>query len=96
MDPRHDADGSGTYSSSVSIEGEGASQPAWAVSIERGEDASTTFRDERGDPLVALAVTREEVTRLIRGLAGLPQDAATAALLDRLRTLHADFHESAG
>ena len=51
-----------TYSPSVSVEDEAADQPAWAVSIERGEDGPTTFRDERGEPLVALAVTKEELT----------------------------------
>ena len=80
----------------MSAKDEAANQLAWALSIERREEGSTTFRDERGEPLVALAVTREELTLLMTGLLGLPQDASTAALLDRLRTLHADLDESAG
>lgn len=69
--------------------------PDWAVTWERTEDGRTVFRDEQGEPRVALAVTREDLTRLERGLQGLPEDDPTAALLDRLRTLYADIDESA-
>lgn len=79
----------------MSTEGEAPDQPAWAVRVERAEDGRTLFRDEQGDPVVALAVTREELTRLESGLRAVPQDDATAALLDRLGMLHADLEESA-
>lgn len=70
--------------------------PDWAVIWERTVDGGTVFRDEQGEPLVALAVTREDLTRLERGLQALPEDEATAALLDRLRTLNADLDGPAG
>lgn len=85
----------GTHPSGVSDEGEAPDQPAWAISVEGGEDGTTVFRDERGAPLVALAVARDDLTRLENGLRALPRDDATAALLDRLASLHADLDESA-
>lgn len=84
----------GTYASRVSGEGEPPDHHAWAISVERGEDGTTVFRDERDEPLVALAVDRDDLTRLESGLRALAQDDATAALLDRLATLRADLDES--
>ena len=78
----------------MSVGDEAASQAAWAVFVERGEDGRTTLRDQRNELLVALAVNRDELTRLESGIRSLPQDDATASLLDRLRLLHADLDES--
>lgn len=68
--------------------------PDWAVTWER-TDGRTVFRDEQGEPLVALAVTSEELRRLESGLRLLPASEATAALLDRLAVLHMNLDESA-
>lgn len=70
-------------------------QPAWAVACDREEDGRTVFRDEHGEPLAALAVTRDDLTQLDSGLRSLPESEATAELLDRLAALHADLVESA-
>ena len=69
--------------------------PDWVVTWERTEDGRTVFRDEQGEPLVALAVTRDDLARLESGLRALPESDATTALLDRLQTLYADLDESA-
>lgn len=70
--------------------------PGWAISVERDRDGRTISRDERGEPLVALAVTRAEVTLLESGLRLLPQEDRTAALLYRLALLHTDLDEATG
>ena len=69
--------------------------PDWAVTWERTEDGRTVFRDEQGEPLVALAVTGEELRRLESGLRLLPESEATAALLERLAVLHLNLDELA-
>lgn len=66
-------------------------QPSWVFSWEQREDGHTVFRDEQGETLLALAVTRQELGQLQAGLQGLPQDDAVLALADRLRGLEADF-----
>lgn len=71
-----------------------ADQPAWAVSWERREDGRTVYRDQDGELLVALAVTRDDLRRLESGLQLLPQSEATLALLDRLAVLHLNLDES--
>ncbi len=72
-----------------------ADQPDWAFSWELRQDGRTVFRDQDGQPLVALAVTRDDLRRLVSGLQLLPQSEATFELLDRLAVLHADLDESA-
>lgn len=79
----------------MSAEGETPNQPGWSVSRERSENGTTVFRDEQGEPLAALAVTRGDLTRLENGLRALPESDATTSLLDRLASLHADLDESA-
>lgn len=63
------ATGHGIQPRPVPTGGETAQQPARAVFVGRGEDGTTLFRDERGEPHVALAVTRHHLTRLDSGVA---------------------------
>lgn len=70
-------------------------QPAWAVTCEPRDDGRTVFRDEHGEPLAALALTRDDLTQLESGLRSLPESQSTAGLLDRLAALYADLDESA-
>ncbi len=72
-----------------------ADQPDWAISWERREDGRTVYRDQDGELLVALAVTRDDLRRLESGLQLLPESEATRVLLDRLAVLHLDLAESA-
>ncbi len=70
-------------------------QPDWAFSWQQREDGRTVYRDQDGELLVALAVTRDDLRRLESGLHLLPQSEATLALLDRLAVVHLDLDESA-
>ena len=83
------------YSPSVLDADSNPDQPDWAFSREQREDGRTIFRDQSGEHLVALAVTRDELRRLESALQLLPRSEATLALLHRLAVLHADLDEFA-
>jgi hypothetical protein len=68
-----------------------ADRPDWAFTWEQRADGKTIFRDGGGLPLVALAVTKDELHHLESGLQLLPQSKATLALLDRLAGLREDL-----
>ncbi len=87
--------GNGTYLRVMSDAEPDADQPDWAISWERREDGRTVYRDQDGELLVALAVTRDDLRRLESGLQLLPESEATRVLLDRLAVLHLDLAESA-
>jgi len=72
-----------------------AEKPDWAVTWEHRPDGKTIFRDQGGTPLVALAVTRDELRLLKSGLELLTQNEATLGLLDRLEGLLEDLAEAA-
>ncbi len=46
----------------------GVDQPEWAIAWEEREDGTVVYKDETGERLVALAVTRDELRRLESGL----------------------------
>lgn len=73
-----------------------AEKPDWACTWEHRPDGKTIFRDQGGTPLVALAVTRDELRLLKSGLELLTQnEATTLGLLDRLVGLLEDLDEAA-
>jgi hypothetical protein len=79
----------GAYLRRMAAEQERFDPPSWASTWEHAADGSTVFRDESGEPLAALAVTRDELRQLEAGLRLVVSSDVTAALLDRLAGLHA-------